>query len=155
VKGVLPTQSQVRFREMAIVFGKLPSALTALAPELQELQNKRNRIAHSFGQDSKALRRTPWDPTNSMQLKVTDAEEALKCVSTAIREADEKVFGPVIGGYELLYEYHVWLSNFTDFNRPAPDVRRLRFRQHVGGRFGHAPGKAYFRALVQYYAACT
>lgn len=154
VKGMLKDQWTVRFREMAVVFGRLPPALTALAPELQGLQNRRNLIAHSFGQDSKATRRTPWDPTNSMQLNVTDAEQALKCVSKAIREADQKVFGPVIGGYELLYEYHAWLSTFNDFSRPGPDVRRLRFRQYVGSRFGHVPEKVYFRGLVQYYEAC-
>ena len=154
VKSVLGGQWHVRFRQMAVVFGKLPLTLTALTPRLQALQDKRNRIAHAFGQDSNALRRTPWEPMNSMQLGVADAEEALTCVSVAIREADGKVFGPLIGGYELLHEYHIWLQAFTDpFTRPAPDVRQRYFRKHVASRFGHGPGKKYFDSLIQYYEA--
>jgi hypothetical protein len=107
VKNMLQDQWHIRFRQMAVVFGKLPLGLTSLTTRLQALQDKRNRIAHAFALNSSTLRKTPWEPLNSMQLVLADAEEALKCVSSAIREADVKVFGSVIGGYELLHEYEV------------------------------------------------
>lgn len=64
-----------RFRQMAIVFGKLPPKLVALADPLQNLQDKRNRIAHAFGQDTKIYRRTPWAPTDIVKLDVQMSKE--------------------------------------------------------------------------------
>ncbi len=91
---------------------------------------------------------------NSVQVQLSDADEALKCVSSAIREADMKVFGPAIGGYELLHEFRIWLQDFTDpFTRPSDQRQRL-FRKHVAGKFGHGPGKKYFDSMIAYYDAC-
>lgn len=155
IKSVLQDRWHIRFRQMAVVFGKLPSSLIALSPRLQALQDKRNRIAHAFGQDGGTVRKTPWQPVTSIQLNLSDAEEALVCVSAAIREADVNVFGPLIGGYELLHEYHVWLQAFTDpFSRPAPYERQRQFRKHIAGNFGHGPGKNYLDSLIRYYEGC-
>ena len=89
------------FRRNGNHFGKLPSKLGALAQRLQDLQDKRNRIAHGFGQNSKKFRRTPWEAVDTIKLEVSDVEESLILVSEVIREADGYVFGPLIGGYEL------------------------------------------------------
>jgi hypothetical protein len=144
-----------RFRKMAVVFGKLPPKLVALTDPLHDLQDKRNRIAHAFGQDTKIYRRTPWAPTDTIRLGVSDVEKVLTLVNEAIRETDVHLLSPLIGGYEFLYEYHIWIEAFDPFNRPAPDVRHRSFRKHIGEKFGFGPDKKYYQSLVQYYELCT
>jgi hypothetical protein len=156
VKSMLKGEWSNRFRQMAIVFGKLPAKLDALASRLQSLQDKRNRIAHDFGQTTKVFRRTPWAPMDSIKLEVSDVEESLVCISCVIREADIQLFAPLIGGYEFLYEYHVWLAGQRNpFTRPAPDLLPRYFRKHIGSKFGSVPNQKYFKALVRYYDACS
>jgi hypothetical protein len=155
VRTVLNGRWINRFRQMAIVFGKLPPKLVALTDPLQDLQDKRNRIAHSFGQDTKIYRRTPWAPTDAIKLDVSDVEKVLTLVNEAIREADLHLLSPLIGGYEFLYEYHAWLKAFDPFSRPAPDVRHRSFRKHIGEKFGFGPDKKYYQSLVRYYEECT
>jgi hypothetical protein len=152
VKGIVAGEWIQRTRQMAITFGKLPSRLTALVPRLQALQDKRNRIAHEFGRSSKELRRTPWAPIETIKLEVSDVEEALTIVSETIREADVHVFGPLIGGYEFLYEYHTWLNGFdSQFTKPEPGLREPYFRKHIADKFGNGPNKKYYLSLIRYY----
>jgi hypothetical protein len=155
VKVMLTGEWNERFRQMAITFGRLPTSLDALAPKLQDLQDKRNRIAHGFGQRGKAFRRTPWEPTDAIKLEVSDIEEALTCVNEVIREADVHVFAPIIGGYEFLFEYDTWLKGLVDpYTRPSPDLREQAFRHHVQKKFGHGQNKKYYQSMIQYYDAC-
>ena len=49
-----------RLRRIGRVFGAIPGTLTHLAPALQSIQTKRNRVAHQFGDES-LDRRAPWD----------------------------------------------------------------------------------------------
>jgi hypothetical protein len=155
IRSILNGRWQNRFRQMAIVFGRLPPKLVTLTGRLQDLQDKRNRIAHAFGQDTKIYRRTPWSPMDTIKLDVSDVEKALTLVNEAIREADLLLLSPLIGGYEFLYEYHIWLEAFDPFSRPAPDVRHQSFRKHIGKKFGFGPDKKYYQSLVRYYEACT
>lgn len=155
VKDMVAGEWIQRTRQMAITFGKLPSRLTALVPRLQALQDKRNRIAHEFGQNSKELRRTPWAPIDSIKLEVSDIEDALTIVNETIREADVRVFGPLIGGYEFLYEYHTWLNGFDSvFTKPEPGLREPYFRKHIANKFGNGPNKKYYLSLIRYYEDC-
>lgn len=155
LKDMLKGEWKSRFRQMEIIFGKLPSKLGALAQRLQDLQDKRNRIAHGFGQNSKKFRRTPWEAVDTIKLEVSDVEESLILVSEVIREADGYIFGPLIGGYELLYEYHIWLKSLVDpFTRPSPDLLAQSFGKHIGTKFGNRPNKEYCRSLKLYYDAC-
>jgi hypothetical protein len=145
-----------RFRCMAVVFGPLPPKLEALSTQLQDIQGKRNQIAHSFGQAGRSLRRTPWEPSDSIKLDVTDVEGALICVSQAIREADMHLFAGLIGGYEFLYEYHIWLKAQTGQVRITdPDVLERNFRRHIAQKFGSGPSKKYYQALIWYYETCN
>ena len=145
-----------RLRRLAVIFGKLPARLETLAPQLQTLQGQRNRIAHHFGQKSKDVRRTPWAPMDSITLSVSEVEKSLVLVSDTIREADLRLFGPLIGGYELLYEFHSWLAAQTDpFKRPAPDLVEPEFRRHIRTKFGSGPDKEYYLALIRYYDSCA
>jgi hypothetical protein len=156
VKAMVTGEWIIRFRQMAIIFGKLPTKLEALTVRLQNLQDKRNRIAHGFGQSTKAIRRTPWAPSDAIALQVSDVEESLTCVGAAIREADVHIFSPLIGGYEFLYEYDTWLKGLVDpFTRPSPDLYQRSFRKHISTKFGTGPGKKYYQSLIRYYDACV
>jgi hypothetical protein len=142
-----------RFHKMALVFGRLPVPLVALEPKLQALQTKRNRIAHSFGIDGE-LPKTPWQAISNIQVSPADVVGATKTISTAIRLADDALFGPLIGGYEIVHEFSVW-------GKKRPDARRLwvsgrlggEFRDHIGKAFGRTPGSDYIRAMIHYYEA--
>lgn len=152
IKKMLTGQWSERFYAMGIAFGKLPSKLLTLLPRLQKLQDIRNRIAHGFGQNTKIFRRTPWEPTDTVKVEVKDVEESLACVNEVIREADVHLLAPLIGGYEFLYEYHIWLKSLVDpFSRPAPDLREQAFRKHIAHKFGHGPDKRYYQSLIHYY----
>jgi hypothetical protein len=156
VKAMLKGLWSDRFRQMAVIFGVLPPRLGALTLRLQDLQDKRNRIAHGFGQNTKMVRRTPWEPIDAIKLDVSDVEEALTCVNEVIREVDVHVFAPLIGGYEFLYEYHIWLKSLVDpFTRPSPDLYEQTFRKHIARKFGHGPGKKYYQSMIRYYDACS
>ena len=103
----------------------------------------------------KAVRRTPWAPTNSIKLGASDVEKSLVCVSDAIRETDAHLFAHLIGGYEFLYEYHTWLEGQTNaFNKPTADERPRCFRKHIGSKFGTVAPQKYYKALVRYYEDC-
>jgi hypothetical protein len=156
LKPILCGKWQDRFRQMAIVFGKLPPRLDALTPSLQELQDKRNRIAHGFGQNTKTFRRTPWEPIDAIKVQVSDVEKSLTCVNEVIREADLHVFAPLIGGYEFLYQYHLWLKSrvIDPFRRPLPEVIERTFRKDLSRKFGFGPGKKYFQSMIRYYDDC-
>ena len=155
VNTILKGKWDERMRRMAIVFGKLPPKLSAIAPHLQQIQDRRNGIAHAFGSNSRVWRRTPWQPTDRILLDVPEVEFALKTVGTAIREADLHLFGNLIGGYEFLYEYHEWLNSFKDaFIRPEPGLREREFRKHIASKFGSGPSKPYYLSMIQYYEAC-
>jgi hypothetical protein len=155
VNALLKGTWDERMRRTAIVFGKLPPKLYALAPHLQQIQDKRNSIAHAFGSNSRALRRTPWEPTDHIQLEIPEVESALKTIGSTIREADLHLFGNLIGGYEFLYEYHAWLNAFKDpFSRPEPGLREPEFRKHIASKFGNGPSKPYYLSMIHYYEAC-
>jgi hypothetical protein len=155
VKSILRDRWDERFRRMATVFGKLPPKLLGLGPNLQLIQDKRNIIAHAFGENSRELRRTPWEPTDRIHLEVPEVESALITVGAAIREADLHLFGNLIGGYEFLHEYHKWLNDFKDpFSRPEPGLREPEFRKHIASKFGNGPSKPYYLSMIQYYDTC-
>ena len=154
-ESMLKGDWRVRFRRIEILFGKIPLKLAALEPKLQALQDRRNRIAHNFGQMDKAMRRTPWATMNSIALTVSDVEDSLLSVGHAIRQADDHLFSSLIGSYELLYEFHAWVCSHTDpFTKPSSDLWPRLFRKHIGTQFGTVPHQKYFKALVHYYDAC-
>jgi hypothetical protein len=154
-KSVLKGEWASRLRELSITFGKLPPKFKTLAIKLQDLQDKRNKIAHSFGRSSKAHRRTPWESSTLIKLEVSEVEEYLRCIGQTIREADANLFAPLIGGYEFLCEYHLWLTAQTDaFTRPSPDKLEPAFRKHIQQKFGSGPDKKYYLALILYYDKC-
>jgi hypothetical protein len=140
-----------RLSMMSQVFGKLPPALLALSKDLQGVQDRRNRIAHSYGFGGE-LRKTPWEPIQAIQVSPSQLVAAIKLVSSAIRLADEEVFGPHIGAYEILHEYHVWLTN----NKNAHHLKvsgwlQPEFRNHIGRAFGQSPGANYIKQMIAHY----
>ncbi|HUB47433.1 MAG TPA: hypothetical protein VMB73_20835 [Acetobacteraceae bacterium] len=78
-------------------------------------------------------------------------EGITKTVSEAIRILDTSVFGPTIGGYEILHEYSVWLA--TQMKRHKSVVMHnleSEFRDHIGKEFGRTPGGQYCASMVDY-----
>jgi hypothetical protein len=84
-----------RFQRMALIFGQLPPALLELEKPLQSVQDRRNRIAHSYGIGGE-LRRTPWEPITAIHVAPSQLVDSIKLVSKAISLADTKVFSPHI-----------------------------------------------------------
>lgn len=139
-----------RFRQMEVVFGKLPAKLTALEPELQKIQNKRNRIAHKFGAVSD--RSVPWAAVTHVVVGAKGCDQAIRTVSAFIAEADANVFGPLVGAHELLSLYHDWSIKESNLSRyRVMGTRATKFCDHIGRLNGAGIGKDYAQAVVDYY----
>lgn len=139
-----------RFRQMEVVFGKLPEKLVALEPELQKVQNKRNRIAHKFGSDKD--RSVPWAEITHVVVGASDCDKAIRTVSAFIAEADTNVFEPLVGAHEVLGVYHEWSLKEKNFGRyRVMGTRASKFCDHIGSFNGAAVGKAYAQAVIDYH----
>lgn len=142
-----------RFHRMGLTFGALPVELVALSTTLQTLQTRRNRIAHSYGYGGE-LRKTPWEPLQAIEVTAGQIVSAIKDVSSAIRIMDNEVFGPEIGGYEIIHEFHVWSKKHKSFNKSLVSGMLLgEFRDHIGKAFGNSPGATYFKGMHTYYSS--
>lgn len=139
-----------RMAQLSYVFGVLPTGLLALASKLQNAQTLRNKIAHGFGHNSREPRRTPWQPVNSIPLNRDDIVAYLITVTKAIRLADE-IFIPVIGCYELLHEFHVWITAKDSLGTSTISLNQ-EFRGHMGVQFGSLPNKTYIQTMTDYYS---
>jgi len=141
-----------RFRQMEVVFGKLPDKLIALELELQKIQNKRNRIAHKFGSDTD--RSVPWAEITHVVVGVKDCDKAIRTVSAFIAEADQKVFAPLVGAHEVLAVYHEWSVKELNIGRyRVMGTRASKFCDHIGRLNGAALEKAYAQEVIDYYDA--
>jgi hypothetical protein len=137
-----------RLRQLEVVFAKILD----LEPELQKIQNKRNRIAHQFGADRE--RSVPWDEVTHVVVGARDCENAIKTVSLFIAEADTKVFGALVGAHEVLSLYHEW-------QRKEPNIGRYKvagnlaskFCDHIGSLNGMGIGREFAQAIASYYDA--
>lgn len=139
-----------RFRRLEVVFGKLPTKLTALEPDLQKIQNKRNRIAHQFGADSN--RSVPWDAVTHVVVGAKDCENAIKTVSAFIAEADTNVFGALVGAHEVLALYHDWSRKEPNLGRyRVMGIRATVFCDHIGRLNGNGIGRDYAQAIIDHY----
>jgi hypothetical protein len=140
-----------RLARLARVFGTLPVELSNLAPKLQTLQTKRNRIAHEFGNEGKG-RIAPWDAFNVIAVGPKDIDTAIKSVSESIRLLDAKVWGSTIGGHEVLHQFHLWKLKEPHFNRYTVEGSlSSEFRSFVGKRFSRPLGSSYVNQMIQYY----
>ena len=140
---------------MQILLGKLPDQLLRLESDLQSMQSMRNRIAHSYGMNGE-LRRTPWEETRVIEVPPSRIESVTKDVSMAIQLLDRLVFGPTVGGYEMLHEYSVWLRREEKSGRPVTfQNRENAFRNHIGKAFGSTPGRNYIEPMIRYYDGLT
>jgi hypothetical protein len=140
-----------RFVAMAAIFGKLPVALISLESSLQLLESRRNKISHAFGADGD-LPKTPWEQRRSISVTTSYINDVFVNVNSFIRIADENVFGPRIGGYEMLHEFQVWAAKQPTFTHMSVTGTLERtFRKHVGESFGNTPGKDYFTALIRHF----
>jgi hypothetical protein len=140
-----------RLHSLTLNLGVIPASLQTLSTELQQVQDLRNKIAHSYGLNGE-LRRTPWQKINAINVTPARIVSTTKAISSFTRIADSDVFGPHIGGYEMIHEFHAWCRS----NR---NIGRLRvaggldsaFRDHIGKAFGRTPGADYVRAMIAYY----
>lgn len=141
-----------RLRQLETVFGKLPKKLMELEPELQKIQNKRNRIAHKFGADSDRL--VPWSEVTHVVVGAKDCDKAIRTVSIFIAEADTNVFGGLVGAHELLALYHDWSLKEPNLGRyRVMGTRANNFRDYIGRLNGTGIGRTYAQAIVEYYDA--
>lgn len=139
-----------RIRKLEMEIGRVPSQVSSLVPKLQELQDKRNRIAHSYGAEGE-LRRTPWEPITAISAEEADILETFKVVDTVSKALDRDLFAPLIGGYEIINEYHSWLcAQNQTYARPIEELA-FGFRKYLGQSFGQTPGSAYIKAMIEYY----
>lgn len=140
-----------RFRSMEIVLGVIPKSVKDLTDDLQDLQNLRNRIAHSYGTDGE-LRRTPWEPVRAIQVTIQQITKAFGIVDEVSKTLDKYVFGPNIGGFEMFNEYTNWAASQVDFHQLRVMSRHYKaFKEHVGRAFGAPPSEAYVRGLIRHY----
>jgi hypothetical protein len=140
-----------RLLRMSLIFGALPGDLLSLSRELQTLQDRRNRIAHSYGIGGE-LRKTPWEPLQAITVTPAQIIAAIKVVSAAIRLLDERVFATQIGAFEILHEFDIWTKRNKNAGRWRVSGRLpLEFRLHIGRAFGQTPGMKYIKGMVRYY----
>lgn len=90
-----------RILNLSLVFGALPQSLLDMTPQLQSIQDRRNRIAHSYGLGGE-LRRTPWQPIQAITVSPSQISDAIKVVSAAIKIINDNIFLGATGAYDLL-----------------------------------------------------
>lgn len=140
-----------RLAQLAAVFGPLPAKAIALGPALQNLQDTRNDIAHEFGLDG-PKRLAQWETLKHIELTRLDCETAIKTVSAFIRAVDKPVFGPLIGGHEILFQYHLWVQSQPKAGSwHVAGQAAGRFRDHIGGMTSTALGASYATSIANYY----
>jgi hypothetical protein len=87
-----------------------------------------------------------------LQIAPTCINDVLTLVGTFIRLADEYIFGPNIGAYEMLYEFNIWSAKQKTLNNmKVTGTLQRTFRKYVGESFGAGPGKEYFASMIKYY----
>ena len=115
------------------------------------MQTMRNKIAHSYGMNGE-LRRTPWEEARIIDVPPGRIDTVTKVVSSAIQLLDSGVFGRLVGGYEMLHEYSVWLRSQTKSgHRITFQNCESAFRDHIGKAFGSTPGRNYIEPMIKYY----
>ncbi len=140
-----------RLAQLAAVFGPLPAKAMALEPALQKLQDTRNDIAHEVGLDG-PTRLAQWEPLKHIELTREDCETAIKVVSAFIAAVDKPVFGPLIGGHEILFQYHLWAQSEPKASSWHVAGRAAGlFRDHIGGMTSTALGASYATSIANYY----
>lgn len=140
-----------RLKTLGREIGRVPQMVIDQTGELQRLQDKRNRIAHSYGAEGE-LRRTPWEPINAITIEDGDIPKIFKLVDDVSKSLDKSLFGPLIGGYEIFHEYDAWLrSHRTADTLPRRPLLNRSFRKHLGQAFGRSPGSTYVRDMIEYY----
>lgn len=140
-----------RLHRLSLIVGALPTSLLDLEHDLQLVQSKRNKIAHQFGSDE-SQRRAPWQALKAVQIGPKDVNDGITSVSQAIRILDETVFGPLIGGHEVLHEYHLWCQRQKNLRHLQVSGKiGSSFRDHLGGVFGAAIGAEYAANMINYY----
>ena len=140
-----------RFRGLENEIGRVPQAAMSLTAKLQDLQDLRNRIAHSYGSDGE-LRRTPWEPVRAIQIEDTELFGALRVVDQVTKILDQGLFGPPIGGFEMMNEYANWTRVHPNFNHVQVKGNHVReFKNYIGEAFGAPPSEQYLRAMIDYY----
>lgn len=140
-----------RLAELASVFGHLPHKAIASESALQKLQNTRNEIAHAFGLDG-PTRLAQWEPINRIALTRQDCVEAIKTVSAFMAAIDKPVFGPLIGGHEILFQYHLWVkANPKASSWYVAGSAAGLFRDYIGAMTSHPLGAEYANAIARYY----
>ncbi|MEH2513110.1 hypothetical protein V1291_004464 [Nitrobacteraceae bacterium AZCC 1564] len=140
-----------RFRRLARVFGAIPQPLLDLTLTLQSIQTKRNKIAHEFGNDGKG-RQAPWDAFAIIQVGPKEIQEAITAVSNAIALFDMRLFGPSIGGHEILQQYHIWKGKQKNYHKLyVSGGLANEFRTYLGEQYGSTPGSDYIRGMIAYY----
>ncbi|HEY8608924.1 MAG TPA: hypothetical protein VIM12_17555 [Noviherbaspirillum sp.] len=141
-----------RLQRLEMAFGTVPANVKAEIQNLQQLQDLRNRIAHKYGHDGETLRRAPWEPVNA--IKPTDAVivKYLKLVDDVTSELDRHVFGPLVGGYEIVFEYDAWKAKAGMGAHLDGKPNELdEFKAYIGRVFGRSPSKSYIRSMMDYY----
>lgn len=144
-----------RLYRIQLIFGAIPTNLLDLEIELQSIQNIRNKIAHSYG-ISGDLRKTPWEPLRHIEVSPKKIEKATKTVSEAVRIMDTVIFGPVIGGFEIVHEFSIWNRNRARSRLGSmSQTLESAFRDHIGKAFGRTPGRDYNEAMISYFNSIT
>nr|WP_313427311.1 hypothetical protein [Brevundimonas diminuta] len=140
-----------RLKNLEAVFGTLPAKAWALEPKLQKLQDTRNDIAHEFGLDG-PRRSAQWQTIKHIEPNFSDCETAIKAVSAMIASIDAPVFGPRIGGHEILYQYHLWAqSNPRSGSWHVAGSAANLFRDHIGALTSAPLGADYAKTIANYY----
>jgi hypothetical protein len=144
-----------RVHSIALELGRIPDEVQSLTKDLQNIQNLRNRVAHSYGMSGE-LRRTPWQPITAVKIEPSRVIDATKTISSFIRIADKKIFGIHIGGYELMHEFHVWCKSKQNLQQLRVNgTLDSEFRDHIGAAFGRTPGSSYVKSMIAYYDRIT
>lgn len=140
-----------RLKNLETVFGTLPAKAWALEAKLQELQQTRNDIAHEFGLDGPP-RSAQWEMITHIEPSFSDCDKAIKAVAAMISAIDAPVFGPRIGGHEMLYQYHLWAqSNPSAGSWHVAGKAANLFRDYIGGLTSAPLGADYSKAIANYY----
>lgn len=143
---------QERLGAYGRLFEVVPAGLEARIGELEEIRKLRNAVGHMFGRagDFDVIRNSPSNPA-SERLSEARLQKFLGVIMDAALEIDTHLGAKHIGHYETLLYYHFWRDpNFLDTPQEARQFSN-EFGSAVSSLTTGAPGKNYFRELIEYY----
>lgn len=132
------------------LFGEVPNELAELEGTLERMRIFRNGTAHSFGRSPTYFEHPSAPAGASERLSENSLLEYLGTIETAAAAIDDHLAPKHIGEFELLMAYHSWRA-LPRAEKEPNFAEAAGFSRHISRLYGQAPGRAFFKQLINFY----